>query len=168
MVAIEPRPMVASLYIDLVPEFLSCHNFLMEDPNPYLSPVIPQVSTEVKVQPEYPSRTKAIAAGFWRGAKFGGKWMAIILIFLSILLWIFFAAAFLYFWLYKGADFRLLANKLEPLKMLGITIGTILYISFLSAIVGALIMGAAAGISYRKSSRKKVNCARHSERMLST
>jgi ABC-type Fe3+ transport system permease subunit len=95
-----------------------------------------------------------VLAGAWRGAKFGGKWPAIILTILMVAIWVVYLAMIVSLWLLRGTDLWQTLKPLEFLKMIGFSLGFVLYVTFVTGMVGGLIMGVAAGISYRKGATK--------------
>jgi hypothetical protein len=107
--------------------------------------------------PKYASRTQAALTEGWRGAKFGGKWMGIILTVLATLMWTFFFGKGFYLWIWKGVDVGPIFRNPIVLKTFGLTIGVIAYVTFVTAFIGALIMGTAAALSYRKATRVAAN-----------
>jgi hypothetical protein len=80
--------------------------------------------------------------------------MGIIMGVLAVLMWASVTAMFLHRWLWQGADFWDLVEIFEPLKGIGLTLGAIVKSALLTAVICALIMGVAAGISYRKPTTK--------------
>ena len=120
--------------------------------NPYASPETAIADPRpAPRQPVYRSRGRAFLGGMWRGAKLGGTWTAII--FGSILgaVWLFLLAMLVYRWLVQGVDLLELADLPRNLVM---TLGLIALCSLDGAIIGALVMGTAAAITYRRPGRE--------------
>ena len=97
----------------------------------------------------YHSRGHAIRAGAWRGAKFGGKWMAATLTVISLVVWAGMIGFIVYRWLWDGMALSRLVTAgtggpYKLLQMLGSTVGAIVVGTVWGAILGALIMGVAA------------------------
>jgi len=119
--------------------------------NPYVSPAILDTPKARQDGRRYRSRMQAVLAGLWRGAIFGGKWMAAILIVLAILVWTPIVVLFLYRWLWQGCDAGEMIKVLHPVRGICLTLLFIINGTLCAAVVGALIMGTAAGITYRKA-----------------
>jgi hypothetical protein len=99
----------------------------------------PQSTVDCRV---YSSRRRAILAGVWQGALFGGKWMAIVASTFMLLLWTILTVGR---WLRDG-DLELLKKALYA-TFLAIAVSV-----SAAAIMGALIMGIARGATYRQRS----------------
>lgn len=97
----------------------------------------------------YRSRSEAVRAELWRGAKFGGKWMALIIISIDLILWVAIGAKLLYEIYRNGiVAWYSLAPGLPRLMLL--TSGVAAAATIYSAIFGSIIMGAGAAIGFRR------------------
>jgi hypothetical protein len=123
--------------------------------NPYRSPLALAPAEEESDRPAFASRGRAIAGGAWRGAKLGSRLMGMIVGTLLALLWFAAIAAVLYRWLIMGGDIGWIMEKTRPLQLFGVTFLAATYSTVLAAMVSAIIMGTAAGISYRASDKTK-------------
>ena len=122
--------------------------------NPYQSPKTAEAVPSVRPQPTYRSRGRAFLGGAWRGVKFGGGWMAAILGVVALLSWGGLLAMLLYRWLVQGVELRRLIETAEPLKLFLAMLGGIAMCSLYAAVLGALIIGTAAAITYRRPGRE--------------
>jgi len=78
--------------------------------------------------------------------------MALILVVLAVLTWTSLLAMFLFRWLYAGVDFWFLLERSEIISGMAMTLGSIVYVTFCTAVIVAILMGIAGAISYRKPS----------------
>jgi hypothetical protein len=118
--------------------------------NPYQSPLTGGQDA-LPARTAYPSVTRAVLAGAWRGAKFGAKWMALSL---GILLLIVLAAVcgmIVYEMSLRGYNGKLV---LERLTGVGWCVLALMCATFHAATVGAIIMGIGEGISYWRGRRR--------------
>jgi hypothetical protein len=122
----------------------------MTTENPYASPAVCEETPAPVELPVYRSRTQAVVAGMRRGAMIGGKWMGIILGILALLSWMVVLVTFVHRWLWQGRDFWYLIERLEPFKGICLTLNAIVLPTLYTAVGCALMMGMAAGFSYRK------------------
>jgi hypothetical protein len=124
--------------------------------NPYKSPTAARQTPTSQPPLVYKSRWQAVRAGLWRGAKFGGKWMAIVCIALVAISFAF-IAAIAFDRMRKGIDVRpsWMHLSLELLKALSATILAIAWVTIVGAIAGAAIMGAAAAVTYRRTPKEE-------------
>jgi len=118
--------------------------------NPYQSPKTAEAVPSVRPQPTYRSRGRAFLGGAWRGVKFGGGWMAAIVAVMALLVWGALLAMLLYRWLVQGVELRRLIETAEPLKLFLAMLGGIAMCSLYAAVLGALIMGIGAAITFRR------------------
>jgi hypothetical protein len=123
---------------------------MMENENPYASPRVPcPPKTEAVV---YSSRWRATRADAWHGAKFGGKWMFLVISSLFAFSFASFIAGVLYLWLWKGTPLSLILKGIDLLEVFGMPLICILWMTLVTAAISAAIMGAGAAISWRKPS----------------
>jgi hypothetical protein len=101
--------------------------------------------------PNYQTRWQAIRAESWRGAVFGGKWMALILIAIDFILWAVVFVALIYRSFTTGIAMWHLGMADLPGLLLATTAAVALCTVY-SALFGAVIMGAGAAVGYRRSS----------------
>jgi hypothetical protein len=101
----------------------------------------------------YPSAAKAFRAGAWRGAKFGGKWTALILGSLLFVVNLAMLAMLLYC-MYRWPTDQPPLTFLDVLKLVGVCILVLVHTTLVTAAVSAIIMGIGEGISYWQSGRK--------------
>jgi hypothetical protein len=118
--------------------------------NPYQSPLadVPDAQRSGTV---YPSATRAVLAGAWRGAKFGGKWMALSLASLMLVLVVAICGMLVYEMSWRGYDGK---RVLEALKGVGLCVLALLQMTFLAAAAGAIITGIGESVSYRRRKRR--------------
>jgi hypothetical protein len=122
--------------------------------DPYRSPRAITTAEEQSEQPAFASRGRAMAAGAWRGAKLGGRLMGMIIGTVMALLWFAAIVAILYRWLVMGGDIGWIIEKTRPIQLFGVTLLGAVYVTVLAVLLSALIMGTAAGISYRAPGKK--------------
>jgi hypothetical protein len=134
--------------------FLKGDELTVLEENPYQTPSTFERMAVPRPEPVFRSRTQAVLAGAWRGAKFGGKWPAIILTILMVAIWAVYLGMIVSLWLLRGTGFWQTLKPLEFLKMVGLSLGSVLYVTFVTGMVGGVIMGVAAGISYRKGATR--------------
>jgi uncharacterized membrane protein len=123
----------------------------MVEENPYASPTA--VLEKEVPKDGYASRKQAIFAGVKRGAKFGGKWMLLIILPISLLVWTISFARLIYLWIKLDYDFEFLQKfwNLHLYHIFFSWVAGLCYLTFLSALIGAMIMGIACGITYQPS-----------------
>jgi hypothetical protein len=117
--------------------------------NPYRSP-LPDGQVASRSDIIYPSAAKAFLAGAWRGAKFGGKWMALSLGSLMLILVVAICGMLVYEMSWRGYDGK---HVLEGLKGVGLCALALMHMTFLAAAAGAIIMGIGESVSYRRRNR---------------
>jgi hypothetical protein len=118
--------------------------------NPYQSPLTDGEHAQLSGT-AYPSATKAALAGAWRGAKFGGIWMALSLGSLMLILVVAICGMLVYEMSWRGYDGK---RVLEGLKGVGLCALGLMYTTFLAAAAGAIIMGIGEVVSYQRRKRR--------------
>jgi hypothetical protein len=117
--------------------------------NPYQSPLTGGQDA-LPARTAYPSVTSAVLAGAWRGAKFGGKWMALSLGSLLLIVLVAVCGTIVYEMSWRGYDGK---RVLEGLEGVGWCVLALMQATLLAAAVGAIIMGIGEGISYWRGKR---------------
>jgi hypothetical protein len=113
---------------------------ITSDENPYRSPQAAVSAPDDRAAAQYPSAKKAFLAGAWRGAKFGGKWMGLILggiLIVESVAMIGVKAYFTFRWPGRNPPLDLL----ELLKLIGISILAFVYCTSITAVISAIMMG---------------------------
>jgi hypothetical protein len=105
------------------------------DINPYQSPPTVEQPASSRM---YASAAKAFLAGAWRGAKFGGKWMSLILGILTLVVCVAFCVGIIYRFYRQGYDVQAL---LQGLKIAGLCVFTTAYVTAITAVISAIMMG---------------------------
>jgi hypothetical protein len=123
----------------------------MPDANPYQSPLNAGQDGE-RSAVEYSSAAKAFLVGAWRGAKFGGKWMGLILGGLTFFL----IAAMCALTAYRMYCWPAVAVPcfLAVLKVSGVCLLAFGSTTLFTAVISAIIMGIGEGVSYWRSGRR--------------
>jgi hypothetical protein len=118
------------------------------DTNPYQSPLTVEQPASPRV---YPSAAKAFLAGAWQGAKFGGKWMSLILGILTLVVCVAFCVGIIYRFYRQGYDVQAL---LQGLKIAGLCVFTTAYVTAITAIVSAIMMGIGEVATYCRAKKR--------------
>jgi hypothetical protein len=123
----------------------------IDEENPYRSPRYDWERSAGRKQIRYRSALQAIRAGSWRGAKFGAKWVGLFLGGLAFILCAFVGVR-LYFHIYQhGIDVR---YALEALFILCRFFLFTLILTFMTAVVSAILMGSGEWVAYWQSGQK--------------
>jgi hypothetical protein len=128
-----------------------CNESPTIEENPYQSPLTDSQDASSRLECKYPTATRAVLAGAWKGAKFGAKWMGLILGSIVFVICVFFSVEIVYRIYRQGYDYQYV---LEGLKLFGSCILGVLLITFYTAIISAIIMGVSEGVSYWRSNKK--------------
>jgi hypothetical protein len=133
------------------------HELTMPAENPYQTPPTFELSAVIQPRRVYKSRRQAVLVEAWRGAKFGGKWMALIVTALFATLWAATLAEAIYSRRWRREGFWSAPLHIDPVELFVFTPLFIACATLVAAVFGALIMGAAAGISYRGGATQTAN-----------
>jgi hypothetical protein len=127
------------------------NNLAALEENPYQSPMYGGHNANSRKKVEYHSAKEAFAAGLRRGAKFGAKWMGIILGSLTFILCLFVGVRLILFVCRQGYDYRYI---MDALMILGRFILFTLVTTFGTSLISAFMMGVAEWHSHWRSGRK--------------